>query len=149
MCAGGLPPSPFVTPFGVQRDRLLSAAGRSCPLAATRSTIVTTALRGWRGSYTSERRDTGPLVSYYDSSVWMYCLRPDGMGSRTPTSTMPSRHATVVEEVAEDPLRYLLIGPDRSGNLLELIVLDQPQGPAVMHAMVLRAKYRRLLPPGE
>lgn len=59
------------------------------------------------------------------------------------------RHATVVEEVAEDPVRYLLIGPDRSGNLLELIVLDRPQGPAVMHAMALRAKYRRLLPPGE
>ena len=47
------------------------------------------------------------------------------------------RHATVVEEVAEDPVRYLLIGPDRSGDLLELMVLDQPQGPAVMHAMVL------------
>ena len=59
------------------------------------------------------------------------------------------RHATVVDEVGEDPLRYLLVGPDRSGNLLELIVLDRPQGPAVMHAMALRAKYRRLLPPGE
>lgn len=40
------------------------------------------------------------------------------------------RHATVVEEVDEDPVRYLLIGSDRSGNLLELIVLDRPQGPA-------------------
>ena len=59
------------------------------------------------------------------------------------------RHATVVEEVAEDPVRYLLIGPDRSGNLLELVVLDRPQGPAVIHAMALRAVYRRLLPPGE
>lgn len=59
------------------------------------------------------------------------------------------RHATVVDEVGEDPLRYLLVGPDRSGNLLELIVLDRPQGPAVIHAMSLRAKYRRLLPPGE
>lgn len=58
-------------------------------------------------------------------------------------------HATVIDEVAEDPVRYLLIGPDRSGNLLELIVLDRPQGPAVIHAMALRAKYRRLLPPGE
>ena len=59
------------------------------------------------------------------------------------------RHATVVDEVAEDPVPYLLIGPDRSGNLLELIVMDRPQGPAVIHAMALRAKYRRLLPPGE
>ena len=59
------------------------------------------------------------------------------------------RHATVIEEVADDPLRYLVIGPDRSGNLLELIVMDRPQGPAVIHAMALRAKYRGLLPPGE
>ena len=58
------------------------------------------------------------------------------------------RHASVVDEVAEDPLRYLLIGPDRSGNLLEVIVLDRPQGPAAIHVMALRAKYRRLLPPG-
>lgn len=58
------------------------------------------------------------------------------------------RHAKVVDEVAEDPLRYLLIGPDRSGNLLEVIVLDRPQGPAAIHAMTLRTKYRRLLPPG-
>lgn len=58
-------------------------------------------------------------------------------------------HATVVEEVADDPIRYLVIGPDRSGNLLELIVMDRPQGPAVIHAMAMRAKYRRLLPPGE
>ena len=59
------------------------------------------------------------------------------------------RHATVVEEVAHDPIRYLVIGPDRSGNLLELIVMDRPQGPAVIHAMAMRPKYRRLLPPGE
>ncbi|MCU4183378.1 hypothetical protein K6U06_03330 [Acidiferrimicrobium sp. IK] len=59
------------------------------------------------------------------------------------------RHATVVEEVADDPIRYLVIGPNRSGNLLELIVIDRPQGPAVIHAMAMRAKYRRLLPPGE
>ena len=59
------------------------------------------------------------------------------------------RYAVVVEEVDEDPVRYLLIGPDRSGNLLELVVLDRPQGPAIIHAMAMRASYRRLLPPGE
>jgi hypothetical protein len=57
--------------------------------------------------------------------------------------------AMVVEEVAEDPTRYLVIGPDRSGHLLELVVMDRPQGPAIIHAMALRARYRRLLPPGE
>ncbi len=57
-------------------------------------------------------------------------------------------HALVVEEVGEDPTRYLVLGPDRAGNLLEVVVLDRPQGPAVMHAMVMRARYRRLLPGG-
>lgn len=52
----------------------------------------------------------------------------------------------VVEEVGEDPLRYLVLGPDRATNLLELVVMDRPQGPAVIHAMGMRPQYRRLLP---
>jgi hypothetical protein len=58
-------------------------------------------------------------------------------------------HALVIEEVGDDPLRYLVLGPDRAGNLLELVVLDRPQGPAVIHAMRMRPKYRRLLPGSE
>ncbi len=58
------------------------------------------------------------------------------------------RHAFVIEEVGEEPLRYLILGPDRSANLLELIVLDRPDGPVVIHAMPMRSKYRRLLPAG-
>ena len=58
------------------------------------------------------------------------------------------RNALVVEEVAEDPVRYLVLGADRAGRLLELVVLDRPQGPAVMHAMPMRAKYQTLLPKG-
>ena len=57
-------------------------------------------------------------------------------------------NAVVIEEVAEEPTRYLVLGPDRSGNLLELVVLDRPQGPAVIHAMPMTAQYRRLLPGG-
>lgn len=52
----------------------------------------------------------------------------------------------VVEEVGDDPLRYLILGPDRAANLLELVVMDRPQGPAVIHAMGMRPQYRRLLP---
>jgi hypothetical protein len=59
------------------------------------------------------------------------------------------RLATVVEEIDEDPDRYLLIGPDRAGDLLELIAMDRPRGPAIIHAMPPRSMYRRLLPPGE
>jgi len=55
------------------------------------------------------------------------------------------RNALLVEEVAEDPVRYLVLGADRAGNLLELVVLDRPEGPAVMHAMAMRMKYRALL----
>ena len=56
--------------------------------------------------------------------------------------------ALAVEEIGEDPLRYLVLGPDRAGNLLELVVLDRPQGPAVIHAMAMRKQYRRLLRKG-
>jgi hypothetical protein len=40
------------------------------------------------------------------------------------------------------------IGPDRSANLLEVIVLVTAEGDeAIIHAMPLRAVYRRLLDP--
>ncbi|MGO9749920.1 MAG: ribbon-helix-helix domain-containing protein [Solirubrobacteraceae bacterium] len=39
-----------------------------------------------------------------------------------------------MEAIAEDPTRYLVLDPDRAANLLELVVIDRPQGPAVMHA---------------
>jgi hypothetical protein len=55
-------------------------------------------------------------------------------------------HALAVDEIGEDPLRYLVLGPDRAANLLELVALDRPDGPAVIHAMPMRDKYRRLLP---
>ncbi len=58
-------------------------------------------------------------------------------------------NAVAIEEVAEDPVGYLVLGPDRAGNLLELVILDRPQGPAVIHAMKMRPKYRHLLPGSE
>lgn len=57
-------------------------------------------------------------------------------------------NAGLVEEIGEDPLRYLVLGADRAGRFLELVVMDRPQGPAVIHAMPMRAKYRTLLPKG-
>ena len=35
-------------------------------------------------------------------------------------------HALSVDQVGEDPARYLVLGPDRAANLLELVVLDRP-----------------------
>jgi transcriptional/translational regulatory protein YebC/TACO1 len=59
------------------------------------------------------------------------------------------RHAVAnalsVDEVDEDPIRYLILGPDTIGNLVEIVVLDRPNGPCVIHAMKMREKYRSLL----
>jgi len=57
-------------------------------------------------------------------------------------------NAVAVEEVGDDPVRWLVLGPDRAGNLLGLVVMDRPTGPAVIHATPMRAAYRRLLPKG-
>ncbi len=55
------------------------------------------------------------------------------------------RHAVVVEEVGEDPTRFLILGVDTSGSFLEVVVLDRSSGPVVIHAMAMRAVYGRLL----
>ena len=48
-------------------------------------------------------------------------------------------------ELGDDPLRYLVGGPDRAGNLLELVVIDRSEGPLVIHAMPLRRSTSRAL----
>jgi len=48
-----------------------------------------------------------------------------------------------------DPHKVLVIGPDESGNLLEVIVLELADDELlVIHAMALRAVYFGLLPEG-
>lgn len=55
-------------------------------------------------------------------------------------------HSLVVDDVGEDPDRWLVLGPDTAGNLLELIVLVNREGDEIIiHAMLMRPKYRRLL----
>jgi len=49
-------------------------------------------------------------------------------------------------EPEADPPSLLAIGPDRSGNLLEIIVLELADELLAIHAMALRKRYRRLLP---
>ena len=54
----------------------------------------------------------------------------------------------VVDDLGEDPDRWLVIGPDRAANLLEVVVLVTAEGDEVIiHAMALRAVYRKLLDP--
>ncbi|MDQ3679457.1 MAG: hypothetical protein M3378_02725 [Actinomycetota bacterium] len=57
-------------------------------------------------------------------------------------------HSMVVDDLGEHPDRWLVIGPDRAANLLEVIVLVTAEGDEVIiHAMPLRAVYRKLLDP--
>jgi hypothetical protein len=37
-------------------------------------------------------------------------------------------HALAVEDAGEDPDRWLVIGPDRAGNLLEVVVITTVEG---------------------
>ena len=54
----------------------------------------------------------------------------------------------VVDDLGEDPDRWLVIGPDQAANLLELVVLVTVEGDElIIHAMPLRAVYRKLLEP--
>lgn len=54
--------------------------------------------------------------------------------------------ALAVEDVGEDPDRWLVLGPNRAGNLIELVVLVNQEGDEIIiHAMPMRAQYRRLL----
>lgn len=48
-----------------------------------------------------------------------------------------------------DTPKMLTIGPDRAGNLLEVIWLDLAHTELVIHAMELRATFYELLPTGE
>ena len=61
-----------------------------------------------------------------------------------PTSVMPSHPAREVE-LSESC--WLIIGPDRSGNLLGLIVLvTTVGGEVIIHALPLTDQHRRFLP---
>ena len=54
----------------------------------------------------------------------------------------------LVDDLGEDPDRWLVIGPDHAANLLELVVLITSDGDElIIHAMPLRPRYRKLLGP--
>ena len=47
-------------------------------------------------------------------------------------------HSIMWVELGDDPVRVLLTGPDRAGNLLELVVMMGNEEELVIHAMPLR-----------
>ena len=54
-------------------------------------------------------------------------------------------HVVAWSQLGEDPPRFLLAGPDRAGNLLEMVVLDLPDDVLVIHVMALRRSTQREL----
>ena len=63
-----------------------------------------------------------------------------------------TEHALVVVDLDPegDPPKVLVVGPDRAGNLLEVIILELVDDRLLaIHAMPLRPAYHGLLPPGE
>ena len=57
-------------------------------------------------------------------------------------------HAQAIEDIGEDPDRWLVLGPDRAANMLELVVLSTAEGTHLaIHAMPMRPVYQRLLQP--
>jgi hypothetical protein len=55
-------------------------------------------------------------------------------------------NSLVIDDLGEDPDRWLVIGPDRAGNLLEIVVLIAgTAAEIIIHAMPMRPKYRKLL----
>jgi hypothetical protein len=55
-------------------------------------------------------------------------------------------HATIWVELGDDPMRYLVVGPDRSGSMLELVVIRTRElVELVIHAMALRRSTEREL----
>jgi len=54
----------------------------------------------------------------------------------------------VVDDLGDDPDRWLVVVPDHAGNLLEIVVLITTEGDElIILAMPLRAAYRKLLDP--
>ena len=57
-------------------------------------------------------------------------------------------HALVIEDIGEDPDRWLVLGPDRAANMLEVVVLTTVESAQLaIHAMSMRPIYERLLRP--
>jgi hypothetical protein len=57
-------------------------------------------------------------------------------------------HALATEDAGEDPDRWLVIGPDRAGNLLEVVVLVTLEDVQMaIHGIRMRAKFKRLIEP--
>lgn len=90
-------------------------------------------------------RWTTTSFSYYNKLVEIHeSARKHGVAD--PDILHAIDHALALEDAGEDPDRWLLIGPDTVGNLLEVVIMFTAEGSQlVIHAMPMRDQYRRLL----
>jgi hypothetical protein len=99
--------------------------------------VIVSSLLLWRWTSTS--------FSYYNKRVEIHAsARKHGVADQDTLHAID--HALALEDAGEDPDRWLLIGPDTAGNLLEVVIMITAEGTQlVIHAMPMRDQYRRLL----
>jgi hypothetical protein len=114
-----------------------------CPLLLGLCDQTCRSSRHWRVQHLEE--DLTDVFSYYNKRVEIHdSARKHGVAD--PDILHALDHALAIEDAGEDPDRWLLIGPDPAGNLLEVVVLIAAEGTQiVIHAMPMRDKYARLL----
>jgi hypothetical protein len=84
--------------------------------------------------------------SKHSNHLWRSIRQLGVTASPTTTCSTRSTQSLVVDDLGDDPDRWLVIGPDEAANLLELVVLVTAGGnELIIHAMPLRAAYRKLL----
>jgi hypothetical protein len=90
-------------------------------------------------------KDKSGIFSYYNKRVEIHdSARKHGVADHDIVHA--TNHALATEDAGEDPDRWLLIGPDIAGNLLEVVVLITADGAQIaIHAMPMRDKYAKLL----
>ncbi len=87
------------------------------------------------------------IFSYYNKRVEIHdSARRHGVADHDLLHAID--HALALEDAGEDPDRWLIVGPDTAGNLLEVVVMVTAEGSQIaIHAMPMRDKYMRLLEP--
>jgi hypothetical protein len=96
-------------------------------------------------------RWTRTSFSYYNKRVEIHVsARKHGVADQDILHAID--HALALEDAGEDPDRWVLIGSDTAGNLLdagnllEVVIMITAEGTQlVIHAMPMRDRYRRLL----
>jgi len=134
----------------LQPSHALFCSGRATAVLATAVRTAAflrsrTAPKAWASS--NPRTLRAERITYYIIVVEVHdSARKHGVAD--PDIHHAIDHALAIEDAGDDPDRWLVIGPDRAGNLLEIVVLITVENTQLaIHAMAMRTTYRRLLEP--